>query len=128
MNELVGKDAAGQALPGLHIGAEAAMFGVDYPQFESIFERNMGEVATLVATPGVNDADVHKILLENAAKVYNFDLEALQPHIDRAGFEVAEVRADAEELRRKMPKMTKAPLMGSSLARSTAAEWSNVTN
>jgi predicted TIM-barrel fold metal-dependent hydrolase len=128
MNDLVGKDAAGQVLPGLHIGAEAAMFGVDYPQFESIFERGMGEVATLVATPGVTDADVGKILLQNAAKVYNFDLETLQPHIDRAGFEVAEVRANAEELRRKMPKMTKAPLMGSSLARSTAAEWSNATN
>jgi hypothetical protein len=104
------------------------MFGVDYPQFESIFERNMGEVANLVATPGVTDADVGKILLENAAKIYDFDLKALQPHIDRAGFELAQVRADAEELRRKEPKMTKAPLMGSSLARSTASQWSNATN
>jgi hypothetical protein len=33
------------------------MFGVDYPQFESIFERTIGEVANLVTTPGVTDAD-----------------------------------------------------------------------
>jgi predicted TIM-barrel fold metal-dependent hydrolase len=56
INDLVGKDADGQPLPGVHIGSDAAMFGVDYPQFESIFERTMGEVATLVATPGVTDS------------------------------------------------------------------------
>ncbi len=118
MDDLVGKDAEGE-LPGVHIGVDAAMFGVDYPQFESIFERSTSEVATLVTTPGVTDADARKILLENAARVYDFDVEALQPHIDRVGFELDEVRADAGELTRTTPHAIKAPLMRSSLARAT---------
>ena len=122
IDDLVGKDADGQPLPGVHIGSDAAMFGVDYPQFESIFERTMGEVATLVGTPGVSDADARPILLENAARVYDFDLEALQPHIDRVGFELADVRADAERLTHTMPRAIKAPLMRSSLARATASD------
>jgi predicted TIM-barrel fold metal-dependent hydrolase len=121
IDDLVGKDAAGEPLPGVHIGADAAMFGVDYPQFESIFERTMAEVAGLVATPGVTDADARKILFENAAKVYDFDLDALQPHVDRVGFELGDVRADAADLTRTIPQETKAPLMRSSLARATGA-------
>jgi predicted TIM-barrel fold metal-dependent hydrolase len=121
MEDLVGKDALGRPLPGVHIGAGSAMFGVDYPQFESIFDRVMGEVATLVATPGVTDDDVRRILLENAADVYHFDLPALQPDIDRVGFDLAAVRANAEELKRKMPRETRAPLMGSAAARATAS-------
>jgi hypothetical protein len=121
MDDLVGKDAEGKPLPGVHIGSGAAMFGVDYPQFESIFDRTMGAVATLVSTPGVTDDDVRRILLENAARVYRFDISALQPHIDQAGFDLTEVRANAEELKNKMPKETRAPLMGSAAARATAS-------
>jgi predicted TIM-barrel fold metal-dependent hydrolase len=121
MEDLVGKDAEGNRLPGVHIGSDAAMFGVDYPQFESIFDRTMGEVATLLDTPGVTDEDARKILAENAARLYDFDLAALQPHIDRAGFELAKVRANAAEFKRKMPKSTRAPLMGSVAARAKAS-------
>jgi hypothetical protein len=121
MDDLVGKDADGEPLPGVHIGTAAAMFGVDYPQFESIFDRIMGEVATLVATPGVTDDDARRILVENAAEVYRFDLPALEPVIERAGFDLADVRANAEALKRKMPKETRAPLMGSAAARATAS-------
>ncbi len=114
--EIVGKDEDGPR-PGVSVGADGAMFGVDYPQAESIFDRTMGEVATLVAAPGVTDEEARKILMETAAKVYGFDLEALQPHVDRAGFELADVRENAEELTRTMPHDTKAPMMRSSLAR-----------
>jgi predicted TIM-barrel fold metal-dependent hydrolase len=117
MADLIGKDADGRALPGGHIGTDAAMFGVDYPQYESIFQRTMGEVANLVATPGVTDSDARKILLENAVAVYGFDMTSLQPHIDRVGFELAEVRADAAELSHAAQHETKAPMMRSSLAR-----------
>jgi predicted TIM-barrel fold metal-dependent hydrolase len=120
-DDLVGKDAVGAPLPGVHIGVDAAMFGVDYPQFESIFERTMGEVANLVSTPGVTDADARRILLENAAAVYDFDLVALQPHFDRVGFELTDVRAGAEQVTRAMPQETKAPLLRTSLARTGAA-------
>jgi predicted TIM-barrel fold metal-dependent hydrolase len=120
MDDLVGKDAEGN-LPGVHIGVDAAMFGVDYPQFESIFERTLSEVAALVTAPAVTDADARKILLENAAWVYDFDLESLQPHIERVGFELDDVRADAAELTRTAPQAIKAPLMRSSLARATGS-------
>jgi len=33
---------------------------------------------------------VRKVLYENAADVYHLDLEALQPHFDRVGFELDE--------------------------------------
>jgi hypothetical protein len=116
MDDLVGKDAEGE-LPGVHIGVDAAMFGVDYPQFESIFERVMGEVANLVGTPGVDDDDVRKILVGTAARVYGFDLDAMQSDIDRVGFDLGDVRANAAELTRTMQHETKAPMMRSSLAR-----------
>jgi predicted TIM-barrel fold metal-dependent hydrolase len=118
MDDLVGKDAEGE-LPGVHIGVDAAMFGVDYPQFESIFERSMTEVANLVTAPAVTDADARKILLENAARVYDFDLEALGPDIERVGFELDDVRGHATELEHTAPQSIKAPLMRSSLARAT---------
>jgi predicted TIM-barrel fold metal-dependent hydrolase len=121
MEDLVGKDAEGNLLPGVHIGVDAAMFGVDYPQFESIFDRTIGEVATLVETPGVTDDEARQILAENAARLYGFDLAALQPHFDRAGFELADLRANAEEFKHKMPKSTRAPLMGSAAVRAAAS-------
>jgi predicted TIM-barrel fold metal-dependent hydrolase len=121
MADLVGKDAASEPLPGVHIGVDAAMFGVDFPQFESIVDRTLGEVAALAATPGATDADIRAILMDNAVRVYGFDLPALQPHVDRSGFDLDEVRADAEELARSMPRDTKAPLMRSALARATAS-------
>jgi predicted TIM-barrel fold metal-dependent hydrolase len=96
-DELVGKDGDQKPLPGFHIGADAAMFGVDYPHFESIFNRCMGEVATLVTTPGVTEEDAEKILLTNAAKALDFDLDVLAPHIDRVGFEISDVVARADE-------------------------------
>ena len=42
------------------------------------------------AMPDVTETDVRKVLYENAADVYHLDLEALQPHFDRVGFELDE--------------------------------------
>ena len=36
----------------------------------------------------MSDEDARKILYGNATKVYGFDLDALQPHIDKVGFEL----------------------------------------
>ena len=66
------------------------MFGVDYPHFESIVPNAMEKVAGLAGCPSVTDDDVRKILFDNAAEVYHFDLEVLQPHVDRVGFELEE--------------------------------------
>ena len=63
------------------------MFGVDYPHFESIFPNTSDAVASLVDDPTVTDEIARKILCDNAARIYGFDLAALAPAIERAGFE-----------------------------------------
>jgi hypothetical protein len=93
IDQLVGKDAHQNPLPGFHIGADAAMFGVDYPHFESFVPRTFEKVASLVGNASVTREDAEKILFQNAAELYGFDLAELQPHIDRVGFEVEDVIA-----------------------------------
>jgi hypothetical protein len=57
--------------------------------------RTADKVASLVAHPSVSEADAHKVLFENAAELYGFDLQGLQPHIERVGFELADVLASS---------------------------------
>ena len=64
------------------------MFGVDYPHFESVFPETKVQVDALVRHPSISAAVSRKILCENAARVYGFDLARLAPEIDRVGFEV----------------------------------------
>jgi predicted TIM-barrel fold metal-dependent hydrolase len=103
--DVLGLDAEGRSRPGFHIGVKALMYGVDFPHFETCFQRNMGEVATLVTTPVITEADAHTILFDTARSLYGFDADVLQPHIDRVGFEVTDVRARADEIIRTMPTM-----------------------
>ncbi|HEY8057585.1 MAG TPA: amidohydrolase family protein, partial [Acidimicrobiales bacterium] len=86
VDELGTKDVADSG--GFRIHSGNAMFGVDYPHFESIFPDTMEHVATLVGNPHVTEDDARKILYGNAAEVYAFDLAALQPTIDEWGFEL----------------------------------------
>jgi predicted TIM-barrel fold metal-dependent hydrolase len=88
LDELVGKDAGQQPLPGFHIGADATMFGLDYPHFESIVPATMERVNGLAAHPSVTDDDMRKILFDNACDLFGFDRAMLQPHVDRVGFEI----------------------------------------
>lgn len=91
IDQLVGKDFEGEPLPGFHFGPDAAMFGVDYPHFESFFPHTAEKVALLTQHPSVTQEDAEKILFGNAASFYEFDMGVLQPAIDRVGFELAEV-------------------------------------
>jgi predicted TIM-barrel fold metal-dependent hydrolase len=88
IEELVGRDADLEPLPGFHFGADAAMFGVDYPHFESFVPRTHEKVAALTSSPSVSREDAEKILFRNALTLYGFDRDALQPDIDRVGFEL----------------------------------------
>jgi predicted TIM-barrel fold metal-dependent hydrolase len=40
IDRLVGKDQNQEPLPGFHFGVDAAMYGLDYPHFESILRQN----------------------------------------------------------------------------------------
>ncbi len=72
------------------IGSDNAMFGVDYPHFESIYPQTPDRVVELVAHPSISEEVARKILCENAARVYGFDLDRLQPDIERVGFDVGD--------------------------------------
>jgi predicted TIM-barrel fold metal-dependent hydrolase len=70
------------------IGCDNAMFGVDYPHFESVYPDTATQVDALVAHPAITTEVACKILYGNAARVYGFDLERLQPDIERVGFDI----------------------------------------
>jgi predicted TIM-barrel fold metal-dependent hydrolase len=70
------------------IGCDNAMFGVDYPHFESIFPDTKASVDALVTHPSITPEVARKIMCGTAARVYGFDLERLQPDADRIGFDV----------------------------------------
>ena len=76
---------------GFVIGADRAMFGVDYPHFESIFPNTETQVGATWRRPSrASPSEVaRKILCENAARVYGFDLERLpSPTSERVGFDI----------------------------------------
>ena len=63
------------------IGCDNAMFGVDYPHFESVFPETKVQVDALVQHPSISADVSRKILCENAAGLYGFDLA--QPGVRR---------------------------------------------
>jgi predicted TIM-barrel fold metal-dependent hydrolase len=77
----------GIGVEAFRIGSDKAMFGVDFPHVESLAPRTKDRVAELVAHPAITADDARKILYENAAAVYGFDLAALQPFIEQVGFD-----------------------------------------
>lgn len=93
ISELVGKDADQKPLEGFHIGAEAAMFGVDYPHFESIVPHVSEKVAALAGNDAVSEEDAQRVLFDNAAALYGFDVDLLQPHVERVGFELSDLQS-----------------------------------
>ena len=78
-----------EPVEGFAIRSDNAMFGVDYPHPETIFPSAKDQARALAENPHVTEDDTRKVLYENAAGLYHFDLEALQPHIDRVGFDLA---------------------------------------
>ncbi len=56
------------------IGCNNAMFGVDYPHFESVFPETNAQVDALVQHPSISADVSRKILCRNTARVYGFDL------------------------------------------------------
>jgi predicted TIM-barrel fold metal-dependent hydrolase len=86
-----GVDLSGDA--SAVITPDTVMFGVDFPHFESITFDTKNHVAGLLQVPAVDDSLARKILYENAAELYGFDLGVLGPHIERMGFDPKELLA-----------------------------------
>ena len=72
------------------IHSDNAMFGADFPHPESIVPTVKENARTFAAMPHVTNADVRKVLYENAAEVFHLDLDALQPTFDRVAFDIDE--------------------------------------
>jgi predicted TIM-barrel fold metal-dependent hydrolase len=66
---------------------DTVMYGVDFPHFESTTFETMEHVTGLLRHPDVDAPTARRILYENAAEVYHFDLATLEPHIERVGFD-----------------------------------------
>jgi predicted TIM-barrel fold metal-dependent hydrolase len=65
------------------IGVGNLMWGADFPHVEGTWSRTRKSLARCFA--GVPPEDVRAILSENPARVYGFDVAALQPIADRVG-------------------------------------------
>ncbi len=65
------------------IGADRVLWGNDYPHYEGTFPYNL-ESLRLTFT-GIDEPTRRMILGENAARVYNFDMEALRPLAAKVG-------------------------------------------
>ena len=63
------------------IGLEKLMWGADYPHVEGTWPRTCKSLSCCFR--GVPLDEVRKILTDNPARVYGFDVEALQPIADR---------------------------------------------
>ena len=59
------------------IGIEKVLWGNDYPHYEGTFPYNLESLRLTFC--GISDRDRRLLLGENAAQLYNFDLEALRP-------------------------------------------------
>jgi len=76
------------------IGVDKLMWGSDYPHLEGTWPNTM---KALRETFGDYPEDeIRSILGFNAAKVYGFDVDSLQPIADEIGPSIAEIRAGAK--------------------------------
>ena len=73
------------------------MMGVDYPHPETVYPALLRQVKALVDHPGVTEADARRVLFENAAQLFRFDLEFLDAHVERVGFDLDAIPEPEQE-------------------------------
>jgi predicted TIM-barrel fold metal-dependent hydrolase len=78
------------------VGVERVMWGTDYPHLEGT--QPYTREALRATFSGVPEPEVRAIVGGNAASLYDFDLRALQPLVDRIGPTVAEVAVPLERV------------------------------
>jgi predicted TIM-barrel fold metal-dependent hydrolase len=72
------------------IGVDKVMFGVDFPHIESTYPNTLQTLQAL--GEGVPDDELRKFLGLNAAALWELDVTALQPVVEKVGFTMAELR------------------------------------
>ena len=53
-----------------------------------MYPETKAQVDALASHPSITPEVARKIMCENAARVYGFDVSALQPDADRVGFDI----------------------------------------
>jgi predicted TIM-barrel fold metal-dependent hydrolase len=93
----------GVSFPGLadvaarhQIGIDRFMWGSDYPHDEGTHPHTREHLRSRFSD--VDPAEVRKMLGENAAKLYDFDLDALAPLVAKIGPSVAEVATPVDDV------------------------------
>lgn len=86
----------GEAATFHDIGIDKIMWGSDYPHNEACSP--LSRESLRHSFKGWSESDLRKVLSENAAGVYGFDLEALAPLADRIGPTVAEIAEPLTEV------------------------------
>jgi predicted TIM-barrel fold metal-dependent hydrolase len=86
------QDIAGREV----VGVEHILWGNDYPHYEGCYPHSRENMRLAFAQ--VDPVEVRKILGENAAKLYGFDLEALRPRAERVGITPALVATPLDEI------------------------------
>jgi predicted TIM-barrel fold metal-dependent hydrolase len=82
---MVGRDMAARH----ELGVDRLMWGADYPHHEGSYPHT--KLAVRLLFKGVPEDEVRKITSLNAARVYGFDVDALQKIADRVGPTVEEM-------------------------------------
>jgi predicted TIM-barrel fold metal-dependent hydrolase len=77
------------------IGLDKVMWGSDYPHREGTYPYSTESLR--LSFSGWGEADLRKVLAENAARVYGFDLDALAPIAAEHGPRVDEVAVPLDE-------------------------------
>jgi predicted TIM-barrel fold metal-dependent hydrolase len=70
------------------IGAANVVWGSDFPHAESTWPNSMSYLSEIKRRFEIPEADLQQVLAGNPAKIFGFDLEALQPVADRIGPEL----------------------------------------
>jgi predicted TIM-barrel fold metal-dependent hydrolase len=84
-----------EAVSRHQLGLDNLMWGADYPHVEGTWPRTTAWLRS--ALGGLPTDEVHTILARNPARLYGFDLDALQPIADHIGPTVAELLDPPEE-------------------------------
>ena len=79
----------GEAASFFEVGIDKCMWGSDYPHNEACSPLSIESIRH--SFNGWNEADLRKVLAENAAGVYGIDLDALAPIVAEIGPTVAEI-------------------------------------
>jgi predicted TIM-barrel fold metal-dependent hydrolase len=78
------------------LGTKRIMWGSDYPHDEGTYPFSRENLRAIFA--GTELAQLHRVLSENAARLFNFDLEALKPLARRVGPTVDEISQPLNQL------------------------------